>query len=95
MPLENPGKKENKLEEMKLKLQIHLSTYPCSQLFFSHGAHSQVQQACGRQSLPICCTEKSIPSFVCNAEKKGKDILNLCFVQLKIEVPFCFLLSVS
>lgn len=39
--------------------------------------------------------KKKNPSFVCNAEKKGKDILNLYFVQLKMEVPFCFLLSFS
>lgn len=39
--------------------------------------------------------KKNIPSFVCNAEKKGKDILNLCLVQLNIEVPFWFLLFFS
>jgi len=32
-------------------------------------------------------------SFVCSAEKSRNDILNLYFVQLKMEVPFCFMLS--
>lgn len=81
---------------MKLKLEIHLSTCPCSQVFFSHGAHSQVQQACGRQFLPQCYTEKKILLvFFVMLRKKGKDILNTCFAQLKIEVPFCFLLPCS
>lgn len=58
---------------MKLKLEIHLSTCPCSQVLLSHGAHSQVQQACGRQSLPnALLKKKSIPSFLCNVEKKGE-----------------------
>lgn len=88
MPWENTGEKRNRLEERKLTLEIPLSTYLCSQVFFSRGTPNQVQYPCGKQCLPICYTGKSIPSFVCKAEKKGKNILNLCFVQLKIKLPF-------
>lgn len=100
MPLENTGSKENILEEMKLKMEIHLSTYPCSQCLFSHGVHSRVQKVCGRSFL--CILEKfkneiKKNQLFSNAKKKkaGKDDLNLYFIQLKIDMLFCFLLSFS
>lgn len=47
------GSKENILEEMKLKTEIHQSTYPCSQCFFSHGVHSRVQKSLWKKFLFI------------------------------------------
>lgn len=96
MPQENTGKKENRLEEVKLKLDNYLTTCDSrSQGSLAHGAQAQCKKLVEDNPFQYAILKKSIPSFVSNAEEKGKDILNLCFVQLKVEVPFCFLLSFS